>query len=389
MSWTRVTLGEVCEIISGATPKTGISEYWDGNIEWATPTDLSKLSVLTIKSTARRLTEAGLASCAARVLPAGSVLFSSRAPIGHVAINTVPMATNQGFKSMVPKPGVLDSRYLAFWLRAHKPYLQSLGTGATFKEVSKSVVSRVELALPPISEQRRIATILDHADALRAKRQRTLVLPMDLERSVFDAMFGNPLTATDTATLGEVATLTGGRNLVALDLTSDAPFRVLKISAVTTGIFKPEESKPLPLDYSPPESHLVRRGDLLISRANTAELVGAVAHVGQNSTGLVLPDKIWRFEWKDPDSVPEFYRALLSHPSVRRRISALSSGSGGSMKNISKAKLQSLLLPRVAPARQREYAQQVALITSQRQLLHKSLVEINNLFASLQSRAFS
>ena len=114
MSWTTAPLSEVCDIVSGATPRTSVSDYWDGDIEWATPADLSKLPTLTIGSSARRITSAGLASCSATVLPAGSVLFSSRAPIGHVAINAVPMATNQGFRSLVPTPGVVDARYLAY-----------------------------------------------------------------------------------------------------------------------------------------------------------------------------------------------------------------------------------------------------------------------------------
>ena len=95
-----VPLGEISRIVSGATPKTGVAAYWDGDIQWATPADLSKLDGPYIAETPRTLTDAGVKSCATSVLPSGSVLLSSRAPIGHVAINTVPMATNQGFKSL-------------------------------------------------------------------------------------------------------------------------------------------------------------------------------------------------------------------------------------------------------------------------------------------------
>lgn len=167
-----LALGECCEIVSGATPKTGVADFWDGDIEWATPAGLSKLPGPFIDHTSRKITAAGLASCAAAILPAGSVLLSSRAPIGHVAINTRPMATNQGFKSLIPKTGILDAKYLYHWLRSHKEYLKSLGNGATFKELSKAVVARVEIPVPPLDEQRRIAAILDQADALRAKRHQ-------------------------------------------------------------------------------------------------------------------------------------------------------------------------------------------------------------------------
>src|SRR3712207_1017210 len=122
-----IPLGESCEIVSGATPKSSVPDFWDGDIDWATPADLSVLEGPFIETTSRKLTATGLASCSAKVLPAGSVLLSSRAPIGHVAINTVPMATNQGFKSLIPKPDILDAKYLYHWLRANKAFLQFLG----------------------------------------------------------------------------------------------------------------------------------------------------------------------------------------------------------------------------------------------------------------------
>jgi type I restriction enzyme, S subunit len=179
--------------VSGATPQTSVPEYWDGDICWATPKDLSDLDGHFIASTPRKITKAGLSSCAATMLPANSVLFSSRAPIGHVAVNTTPMATNQGFKSFIPRRDLLEPKFLYHWLRAKRAYLESLGNGATFKEVSKAVVARVEIALPPLPEQRRIAAILDQADALRAKRQEALAQLGKLMGSIFIEMIGDPV----------------------------------------------------------------------------------------------------------------------------------------------------------------------------------------------------
>ncbi|HJD51698.1 MAG TPA: restriction endonuclease subunit S, partial [Candidatus Rothia avistercoris] len=140
MSETRsVRLGDICQVVSGATPKTSVEEYWDGDINWVTPADLSKLSGAYISETPRKITEAGFNSCGTNLLPENSVLLSSRAPIGHVAINTVPMATNQGFKSLIPGDQILP-KFLYYWLLDHKEYLQSLGVGATFKELSKKTV---------------------------------------------------------------------------------------------------------------------------------------------------------------------------------------------------------------------------------------------------------
>lgn len=191
MSWPRAALGEVARVVGGATPRTGVPEYWGGDVHWATPKDLSSLETMTISATERRITGAGLRSCAAEVLPAGSVLLSSRAPIGYVAINSIPMATNQGFKSLIPDQRVLIPRFLAHWLRAHQTYLESLGTGATFKEISKAVVSRIAIPLPPLEEQRRIAEILDRADFLWHSHDAQVALARALPgRALFGALGG-------------------------------------------------------------------------------------------------------------------------------------------------------------------------------------------------------
>lgn len=192
-AWPVMRLDECCEIVSGATPSTAVPAYWDGDVNWATPKDLADLEGKLIAETPRKITKAGLASCAASILPPGSVLFSSRAPIGHVAVNTVPMATNQGFKSFVPHRERIHAGYLFHWLRCHRAYMESLGNGATFKEVSKAVVSRVQVPVPPLAEQRRIAAILDEAEALRAKRRAALGQLDDLPRAMFVEAFGDPV----------------------------------------------------------------------------------------------------------------------------------------------------------------------------------------------------
>lgn len=148
--WRLIRLDQACRIVGGSTPKTDNPEFWDGNLAWTTPKDLSDLDSPYLEDSSRKITEAGLQSCGAEVLPAGSVLFSSRAPIGLVALNRIPMATNQGFKSFIPHKESTDAKYLYHWLKANRSYLDSLGNGATFKEVSKAGVSRIEIPLPPI-----------------------------------------------------------------------------------------------------------------------------------------------------------------------------------------------------------------------------------------------
>lgn len=158
--WPMVKLGDVCTVVGGGTPKTAIPEYWGGTIPWLTPKDLSGNKNLYISRGERSITESGLDNSGATLLPKGTVLWSSRAPIGHVAIAETDVATNQGFKSFIPGPNV-DSEYLAYTLIFMKDQLQRIGTGATFKEVSAKRAKSIQIPLPPLEEQRRIARLLN------------------------------------------------------------------------------------------------------------------------------------------------------------------------------------------------------------------------------------
>ncbi|MEZ5325219.1 MAG: restriction endonuclease subunit S [Verrucomicrobiales bacterium] len=194
MSWPKVSIASVCNIVSGATPKTSNPAFWDGDIPWTTPKDLSERSGKHLSDTPRKITPSGFASCSSRMLPVHSVLFSSRAPIGLVAINTMPVCTNQGFKSMVPKNGKIVADFLYWWLRIHRASIERLGRGATFKEVSKKIVEEIQIPLPPLEKQKRIAAILDAAEGLRAKRRESLARLDTLLQSTFLDLFGDPVT---------------------------------------------------------------------------------------------------------------------------------------------------------------------------------------------------
>ena len=187
-SWPSVPLGECCQIVSGSTPRRDTPEYWDGEITWATPKDLSRLTGDVLNETADKITKAGLQSCSTKMLPKGTVLFSSRAPIGLVAIAGKPMCTNQGFKNFVPGENV-NSSYLYWTLRKMAPRIQDMGNGATFKEVSKSVIERVEIPLPLKDEQMRIAAILNQADSIRRDRLMIAEDSKNLCPAIFHHMF--------------------------------------------------------------------------------------------------------------------------------------------------------------------------------------------------------
>lgn len=162
--WRSVRLSEVATVVSGATPKSSVSSYWNGNIPWIGPADLSKLARREISRGARNITAEGYASCAARLVPAGAVVMSSRAPIGYLAIAANELCTSQGCKTFVPS-SELDSRFLYWRLKCDLPEIISMGSGNTFTEVSGSKLAAKTIVFPGLDEQRRIANRLDVAMA--------------------------------------------------------------------------------------------------------------------------------------------------------------------------------------------------------------------------------
>ena len=162
--WKEYKLGEIAEIVGGGTPDTSNKEYWGGNIPWLTPKDLTGYNKIFISSGERFITEEGLDNSSTKLLPQGTVLLSSRAPIGYVAIASNPICTNQGFKSIICNKDIVDNLYMYYWIKNNTELLQSLGTGTTFAEISGSVVKSIDISLPPLPEQIRIASILSSLD---------------------------------------------------------------------------------------------------------------------------------------------------------------------------------------------------------------------------------
>ena len=154
-SWAFVRLKHIGTIVGGGTPKTKIASYWDGDIPWLTPADLSGYTDMYISAGERKITQEGLNSSSAQLMPKGTVLYSSRAPIGYVAISSNSIATNQGFKSVVPY-NISMSEYLYYCLKARTPDIEQRATGTTFKEISGSAMAETIIPLPPVVEQQTI-----------------------------------------------------------------------------------------------------------------------------------------------------------------------------------------------------------------------------------------
>lgn len=163
--WKTVKLSDLGEIVGGATPSTSREEYYNGDIPWLTPKDLAGYQYRYIEKGERNITKAGLESCSSKIMPKNTVLFTSRAPIGYVAIAKNDICTNQGFKSIVPNDQT-DYLFLYYLLKYNKDKIEAMGSGTTFKEVSGSTMREIEVKVPRVKDiQRKIAQVLDSIDS--------------------------------------------------------------------------------------------------------------------------------------------------------------------------------------------------------------------------------
>ena len=184
-------LGEVCTIVSGSTPKTSVTSYWDGNIKWITPAELNE-DTFYIMDSVRHITEEGKEKTGLSYLPTGTVILSSRAPIGKTAIAGCEMCCNQGFKNLICSDAIYNE-YLYFFLKSKTDYLNSLGRGATFKEISKSIVESIEIPLPEVNQQKEIAEKFKKLEQLISLRKQQLTKLDELVKAQFVEMFGDPV----------------------------------------------------------------------------------------------------------------------------------------------------------------------------------------------------
>ena len=203
--WKTYKLSDIGTVVGGATPSTTVEKFYGGDIPWLTPKDLSGFKDRYIERGERNITQEGLNSCSAHLLPENSVLFSSRAPIGYVAIAKNPIATNQGFKSIIPNANV-DSLFLYYALKYNKEKIEAMGSGTTFKEVSGAIMKNFEISLPPLEEQRRIAGILGAIDD-KIENNRRINANLELQAQ---ALYKQWFVDTETIGLGDVVKTTSG-----------------------------------------------------------------------------------------------------------------------------------------------------------------------------------
>ena len=195
MSYKKVKISDIGKIVSGATPKTKDVDNYGGSIAWITPADLSGYTSKYISHGSRNITQKGYGSCSTHLMPRGTVLFSSRAPIGYVAIAENPICTNQGFKSIVPNDDI-DSEFLYYQLQYLRKKIQEKGSGTTFKEISGKVLGETDIVVPSLEEQSRIVAHIEElfsefdkaVDTLKTTKEQLEVYRQAVLKEIFDSV---------------------------------------------------------------------------------------------------------------------------------------------------------------------------------------------------------
>ena len=283
--------------------------------------------------------------------------------------------------------------YIGHFLQSKFNILNGRTTGTTIPHVERRRLEELEFLYRPLSEQRRIADILDKADAIRHKRQQSLKLIDDLVKSQFIEMFGDPVTnpmGWDSGALGcKIQTIMAGESVNGeARLLEKGEKAVLKISAVTYGYFDPSEYKVIQNQKGIKKYVYPQKGDLLFSRANTRELVGATAIVPRDFPDLLLPDKLWRLTFHNGLNT-YFVKHVLSTDAVRMAMSKQATGTSGSMFNISMEKLKKLTVPVPPLPLQKQFAAFVEQADKSKFTMQRQLSEIEILSSSLKQKFFA
>jgi len=298
------------------------------------------------------------------------------------------MCTNQGFKSFVPDPERISADYLYHWLRANKAYLQSLGNGATFKEVSKAIVAEVQVPLPSLPKQRRLAAILDKAEALHAKRREAIAKLDQLLQSVFLDMFGDPQTNSKKwplLNLADAAFFQEGPGILAKDF-RDEGVPLIRLAGLREGkvTFKG-------CNYVDREMHAKKwsqfslsEGDILVL---TSASFGNPSVVDTDAVGAIFYTGIIRFRRKRVDLLPDFLKRFLASPWFLRQARAMATGA--TIKHFGPTHLKLMEIPLPTAAVQQQFANIAAKIEFNKREMQRSAEMHDTLFSGLQHRAFS
>ena len=321
-----------------------------------------------------------------------TIIIGRKGSVGKINYSSVPCFPIDTTYYIDKSKTDCDLRWLYYTLSALG--LEKLNKAAAVPGLNREDAYRKQLLLPSLNEQKRIAAILDKADRLRRQRRFTQTLSDSFLQSVFIKMFGDPLSNSmnwNFTDLGlQLKNIDSGNSPVCEEFRrKHIEWAVLRLSAVTSGRFLPNENKILPSNVKPNPNYEVKTGDVLFTRKNTEDLVAACALVYEAPPKLLLPDTIFRFKLKDDSKMKnEFLWSLFNERKFRKAVQSMATGSAGSMPNISKDKLNSLQIPLPPLPLQEKFAEIVQKFERVRRQQREATRQAEHLFQTLLHRAF-
>jgi type I restriction enzyme S subunit len=381
--WTETTLGDIAEVVGGGTPSTSKEEFWDGDVVWLTPTEVTAIDGKVISDSKRKITQAGLRSSGARVLPKGTVILTSRASVGFVALAGTELTTNQGFQSLIPS-GLVDGVFLMFWIQMNRAEFESRSAGSTFKEISKSNVKSIAMNLPPLEEQKRIVDVVSSVDTYIDSLQQQA----DLVRTARNAVLHELLSAggddwTET-TLGD---LTSTTRPICYGVLKPGPFvdggvPLVRITDMDRPLLGPEGMHRISseLDDEFKRSRL-RGNEVLLSIQGT---VGRVARCGPELAGANISRTIALIDC-DERLLNEFLAIYLESMATNNAFN--SSGSTRDSLNISEIRLINVPVPPLEE--QKRIVDVVSSMDDVIQATERAIVDAKNLRSGILSDLLS
>ena len=384
-------LGEICTIVSGGTPSRTNTEFWDGGtIPWIKIGDIKEKHV---SKADEYITQAGLDGSSAKMLSKGTILYTIFATLGEAGILTIDACTNQAIAGITIKnQDEVLADYLYYYLKSKKSYVNNLGRGVAQNNINLSILRNLKVPLPALPTQRQTVDILDKTAKVIEYRQQQLQKLDDLVKARFVELFGeldkNPYGWKLSSLGALIASCEAGWSGTGTQRKKrDGEVAVLKVSAVTKGYFIPSECKVLDNQSNIKKYIYPQTGDLLFSRANTREMVGATVVITEDFPEHILPDKLWKIRFVEAANVWYMKYALSSKP-IRSIFSSISTGTSGSMYNVSMEKFKSIEIPLPPLNLQNQFAAFVTQTDKSKVVIQKALDEAQLLFDSLMQKYF-
>ena len=343
--WVERKISDIGTVVGGATPSTKKPEnYDDGDIAWITPKDLSTFTGRYIERGERNITEIGLKSCSTQMLPKNTVLFSSRAPIGYVAIAANEVCTNQGFKSVVPNENT-DPLFLFYLLKYNKDKIEGMGSGTTFKEVSGNSMKNIVVNIPnDKGVQEKIAAILGSIDDKIEKNEQINNNLLEQALTLYTTQFS---LLEKNGYIGNYCTVKSGFAFKSSWWTNIG-VKVIKIGSINQDNLNLLECSYVDEDkVDKAKNFVVKAGDLLI--AMTGATIGKFAMVPYSSEVLLVNQRVGKFFLgNNPVEKLPFIYCTLKQPEVYGEV--VNRGQGSAQSNISASDIMSI--PCVIPSQE-------------------------------------